>query len=244
MEGVDVSGPGGFDTVLVVDFGAQYAQLIARRVRECHGCTREIVPSTACRSAEMLAKKPEGDHPVRRPRPPSTPRARRHIAVPNSSRAGRADLRNLLRATRRWPGRSAAWSSKTNTARVRRAPRLTVRATPNRAGCWHGNGRVAAQRVDVARRHLDRGRRARGLHRDGGDRRPRPWRRSRTTSSSLYGVQYHPGSAAHSSPGTRRYWRTVPLPGRGDARPNVDDGQHRRRAGRDRIRERGRHQAA
>ena len=48
----------GYDTVLVLDFGAQYGQLIARRVRECHVYSQLIPFDTPL--DEIRARKPRG----------------------------------------------------------------------------------------------------------------------------------------------------------------------------------------
>jgi GMP synthase (glutamine-hydrolysing) len=75
-----------FDRVLVVDFGAQYAQLIARRVRECHVYS-EIVP-WSMPLAQMLAKRPKaiilsgGPASVYAPDAPAVPRALFETGVP------------------------------------------------------------------------------------------------------------------------------------------------------------------
>ena len=53
------------DTVLIIDFGSQVTQLIARRVRET-GVYCEIVPFQSADEGFQAAQA-EGDHPFRQP---------------------------------------------------------------------------------------------------------------------------------------------------------------------------------
>ena len=176
--------------VLVVDFGAQYAQLIARRVRELKVYS-EIVPHTVT-AAELAERKARRADPLRRPK--ERPHRR-------GSRTGPRDLRprhphpgDLLRRPAHRP--ATGWHRRSQRARrVRphgshRRPRvpssLLHDGIPTSKSVWMSHFDAV---TDVP---------------DGfAAPRPRPippWRPSKDTDRKIYAVQYHP-EVVHSPHG-------------------------------------------
>ena len=168
------------DTVLVVDFGAQYAQLIARRVREAKVYS-EIVPHTMP-VEEMLAKQPERDHPLRW----TVLGLRARCARSSTRRWSTAGCRCSASATASWPWPSARRHVAHTGQREYGRTRVEVLAP------GHPARRTArpAHLLDVPRRRG--GRRTRGLHGQRPARRAPRWPRSRTSSAGWPGCSGTP----------------------------------------------------
>ena len=174
-------------TVLVVDFGAQYAQLIARRVREARVYS-EIVPHTMP-VEEMLARRPAA---IILSGGPSSVYAEGAPAVDPALFDGRGPgLRHLLRLPGDGPGPRRH-------GRADRARRVRPHAADGRRRRLRRSSAGLPRRavgVDVARRR--RVRRARGLRRHRDDRRRCRSRRSRTPTRAAGRRAVPPRGAAH-----------------------------------------------
>ena len=204
--------------VLVVDFGGQYSQLIARRVRECRVYS-ELMPydtpverDTGGRSGRdhLLGRSAERQ---RARRSHGRSRDLLTLGVPVLGICYGLQLMAKLKGGR---------VERLERGRVRRAAGDRDRARPalrrsarRRCACWmsHGDSVVRG---------------APGLHRDGREPQHAGGRHGGSRAARLYGVQFHPEVRAHRA----RAGDPQELPLQGlRHRPDVDAGLHHRRGG-------------
>ena len=195
------------EEVVVLDYGGQYSQLIARRVRDC-GVFSELLPHHVGLE-EVAQAQAARHHPLRRPRVGVRPGS----AAPGAraARARRAGARHLLRhAAARPRARRARRAGRGGRVRPLRPARLRARRAA-------GRDAQAADLLDVPPRHRLRGA-GRASPRSPPPP-PRPWPRSRTPSAASTASSSTPRSstrptARRSSRGSSPRSAAASAPGR------------------------------
>ena len=171
------------DTVLIIDFGSQVTQLIARRVRE-QGVYSEIVPFNKAEEA-LRAAEAQGRHPVGRARPASPSSARRGRPTGCSRPACRCSA--SATASRPWWRRWAA-ASKAATTASSAAPSSRSPAT---AALFDGVWKKG-ERDTVWMSHGDRVTRLPAGFKVVGVSKGAPFAAIADEKRKLYAVQFHP----------------------------------------------------
>ena len=174
------------DRILILDFGSQVTQLIARRVRES-GVYCEIHPFNMSGGASSPRFAPQGDHPVRRPGLGARRRHAARAAATCSSWACRCSASAM--ASRRCAAQLGGKVEAGRPPRIR--PRLH-RDHATIAPCSTASGRRAS-REQVWMSHGDRvDRAAAGLPRRRASARARRSPSSPTTRAASTACMFHP----------------------------------------------------
>ena len=182
------------DRVLIIDFGSQFTQLIARRVRE-DGVYSEIVPFDTRRGRDRARCEPKARHPLGRPgqrAPKPARRARRRRVRARACRCSASAT-----ASRPW---CAQLGGEVEGGHHREFGRAELEVDrPSAALRRRVRAGRARHRVDEPRR--PRHAAAAGLH--GGRHRPTdaPFAAIADEERKLYGVQFHP-EVAHTPRGS------------------------------------------
>ena len=175
------------ELVLILDFGSQYTQLIARRIREQQGLLRDppVQPAARRRSARMRPTRASCSRAARRA---CTTRARRRCRS-DAVRARRAGARHLLR-------HAAHGAAARRQGRARRQARVRPRAGQRQRRGARTAVRTASpagEELEVWMSHGDRVESLpHGFTLDRRDAERAATPRSPTRSGKIYGIQFHP----------------------------------------------------
>ena len=191
-ESAPIDVPRAVDEVVVLDYGGQYSQLIARRVRELRGLLRAAPAPRGRRRRSPGASRRASSSPAVRPR--CTPPARRSSTASCSSSASRC-----------WASATACSCSRSTSAARSKAPRWAssgARSSPSTARRRCSQGPARPSSPAGCRTATPSTRRPPGFTALASSTQS-PVAAVESVERGIYGIQFHP-EVVHTPYGQRR----------------------------------------